>query len=81
MERAVSARLTGVFVPVSDIERAKAWYMRIFGLPESPVLFGHLWCAQVGDGVWLNLSAAIATPVLPGGPPESRKDIGRSRHL
>ncbi len=56
------ASIGGVFVPVSDIEKAKDWYMRVFGLPDSPVLFGHLWCTKLANGVWLNLDAKLRTP-------------------
>jgi catechol 2,3-dioxygenase-like lactoylglutathione lyase family enzyme len=58
----VSGSIGGVFVPVSDIQMAKDWYMRVFGLPESPVLFGHLWCTRLANGLWLNLDAKLRTP-------------------
>lgn len=44
----IQNRIIGVFVPVSDIHKAGAWYSRILGLPaDGEVLFGHIYCPKM----------------------------------
>ncbi|QCJ45355.1 VOC family protein [Bacillus sp. S3] len=39
----------GVFIPVSDIEKAKKWYSEILGLEGGEIYFGHIYTAPM-DG-------------------------------
>ncbi len=46
----IQARVAGIFIPVRDIERAREWYCRIFGIAETPeIMNGHL-CPLPTDG-------------------------------
>jgi catechol 2,3-dioxygenase-like lactoylglutathione lyase family enzyme len=56
----IKPRISGVFVPVRDIEKARDWYNRILGLEGGEILFGHLYC-PVMDGPGLMLDAKAAT--------------------
>ncbi|MBD0382284.1 VOC family protein [Paenibacillus sedimenti] len=49
-------RLAGTFIPVRDIEKARDWYCRLFGLPlDTPILFDHLCPLPVeGPGIILD---------------------------
>lgn len=38
----VKNRIGGVFIPVRNIEKAKAWYTKMLGLEGGEVQFGHL---------------------------------------
>lgn len=46
-----------VFIPVRDIEKAKAWYVEMLGLPDGEILFGHLFCPPMQGGPALVLDA------------------------
>ncbi|MBK5570762.1 VOC family protein [Ensifer sp. SSB1] len=48
-----------VFVPVSDIERAKAWYARLLQVDAPETLYGHLAVFPRGGGARLLLDAKI----------------------
>lgn len=40
----IQRKVGGIFIPVRDVEKAKAWYCQIFGLPNTAkVEFGHLY--------------------------------------
>ena len=45
-----------VFIPVSDIEKARDWYCDILGLPnDGEILFGHLYIIpMIGTGIVLD---------------------------
>ncbi|MED1203478.1 VOC family protein [Heyndrickxia acidicola] len=45
-----------VFIPVSDIEKARDWYCEILGLPtDGEILFGHLYVLPMkGAGIVLD---------------------------
>ena len=60
MTTPIKPRISGVFVPVRDIEKARDWYNRILGLEGGEILFGHLYC-PVMDGPGLMLDAKAAT--------------------
>jgi len=43
----VKPRIGGVFIPVTDIHRARAWHRDMLGLTVGEVLFGHLCCIPI----------------------------------
>lgn len=45
MQNPIQRKIGAIFVPVSEIEQARAWYARIFGFPaDGPIINGHLYC-------------------------------------
>lgn len=55
----IKNRVSGVFIPVRNIERARAWYNRILGLEGGEILFGHLYCPPMqGSGLVLDAKAS-----------------------
>lgn len=59
MAHPVQNRIGTVFVPVSNIEKARDWYCRILGLPAGgEILFGHLYVVPM-EGAGLVLDAKI----------------------
>lgn len=60
MSNPIQHQIGGVFVPVSNIERARDWYARVFGFPaDGEILFGHLYCPPMAAGPGLILDANI----------------------
>ncbi|WP_223820831.1 VOC family protein [Bacillus sp. S3] len=49
MSTPIKNRIGGVFIPVSDIEKAKKWYSEILGLEGGEIYFGHIYTAPM-DG-------------------------------
>lgn len=48
----IKNRISGVFLPVRDIEKARAWYNRILGLSGGEIQHGHLYCPTMeGSGL------------------------------
>ncbi len=48
-----------VFIPVSDIEKARGWYCDLLGVPsEGEILFGHLYVLPM-DGAGIVLDSKI----------------------
>lgn len=47
--------IRGVFIPVDDIHRARAWYRDALGLPVGEVVYGHLCSISLDDGLELLL--------------------------
>ncbi|NMO96568.1 VOC family protein [Paenibacillus lemnae] len=48
-----------VFIPVSDIERARDWYCEILGMPQGgEILFGHLYIVPM-EGTSIVLDSKI----------------------
>ena len=59
MAHPVQNRIGTVFVPVSNIEKARDWYCQILGLPVTgEILFGHLYVVPM-EGAGLVLDAKI----------------------
>jgi catechol 2,3-dioxygenase-like lactoylglutathione lyase family enzyme len=55
---AVDREIGAVFVPVSNIERARDWYRAFLGLePGGEILFGHLYVVPMREGSALVLDA------------------------
>ncbi len=52
-------KVGGIFIPVSDVHRARAWYKDVLGLPVGDVQFGHLCCISMDDGVDLLLDQKL----------------------
>ncbi|MCY1106826.1 VOC family protein [Shouchella clausii] len=51
-----------VFIPVSDIDKAKDWYCDIFGFNgDGEILFGHLYVIQL-EGTGIVLDSKIYSP-------------------
>ncbi|KEO84236.1 VOC family protein [Tumebacillus flagellatus] len=45
----IQARINNTFIPVRDIEKARAWYNTLFGLDGGEIVAGHLYFPQM-DG-------------------------------
>lgn len=55
---AIDREIGAVFVPVSDIERARDWYRALLGLPAGgEILFGHLHVIPMREGSGLVLDS------------------------
>lgn len=55
---AIEREVGGVFVPVSDIERARDWYRGLVGLePGGEILFGHIYVMPMKSGSGLVLDS------------------------
>ncbi|CAN7502747.1 VOC family protein [Devosia sp. LjRoot16] len=55
---AIEREIGGVFVPVSDIERARDWYRGLFGLePGGEIFFGHIHVLPMVEGSGLVLDS------------------------
>ncbi len=46
----VKNKINLVFIPVSDVEKAKQWYEKILGIQDGEVHFGHLFAAGMDEG-------------------------------
>ncbi|MFC4560190.1 VOC family protein [Virgibacillus kekensis] len=49
MKSPVKNKISSVFIPVRDIEKAKEWYSKILGLNGGEIHFGHLYTAEMQD--------------------------------
>ncbi|MDQ6421622.1 VOC family protein [Paenibacillus sp. LHD-117] len=50
MPSPIKNQITGIFVPVKDIEAARAWYCDLLGLePTYDILSGHLCCIPMNN--------------------------------
>ena len=58
-------RVKGVFIPVRDVHRARAWYRDVLELSVGEVLFGHLCCIQLEGQLDLLLDQKL-TPAQSG---------------
>jgi len=55
----IKNRVSGVFIPVRDIQKARDWYNRILGLEGGEIQFGHIYCPPTeGSGLVLDAKAA-----------------------
>lgn len=69
MASPIQNQIGAVFLPVSDVERARDWYSRILGLPaDQEILFGHLYCPRMEGGTGLVLDSKIWKGPLDQGP-------------
>lgn len=58
MTGVIEREIGGVFVPVSDIERARDWYRALLGLaPGGEVFFGHIHVLPMTEGSGLVLDS------------------------
>lgn len=77
-EKKVNAMITSplfsaigaVFVPVQHIEAARDWYCRLLGIPANQdILFGHLYCIPMQNGLTLILDSKIFSEKSPSDAP------------
>ncbi|HET7560611.1 MAG TPA: VOC family protein [Limnochordia bacterium] len=52
-------QVTGIFIPVADVARARAWYQSVLGLSPGEILFGHLCCIELDGGPTLLLDQQL----------------------
>ncbi|WP_186577844.1 VOC family protein [Aquibacillus kalidii] len=58
----ISAKINGVFVPVSNIESARDWYCDLLGLPaDGEIFFGHIYVLPL-TGTNIILDSKIYSP-------------------
>jgi catechol 2,3-dioxygenase-like lactoylglutathione lyase family enzyme len=62
----VRRRVSGVFIPVRDVDRAREWYRDVLGLQVGEVISGHLCCVPMENGLDLLLDQKLS----PEGPVE-----------
>lgn len=63
MANPIRNQIRGVFVPVSDIERARDWYCSLLGLPaDGELFFGHIYVLSMQGGVNIVLDSKIYAP-------------------
>ncbi|WP_077622936.1 VOC family protein [Sediminibacillus massiliensis] len=59
MQSPIKNKVNLVFIPVSDIVKAKEWYTRILGIKEGEFFFDHLFAAEMeGTGMILDTMPA-----------------------
>lgn len=61
----IRSEINGIFVPVSDVWRARAWYRDVLSLPVGEVLFDHLCVIELPGGPDLILDQKL-TPDADG---------------
>ncbi|RNB73277.1 VOC family protein [Brevibacillus panacihumi] len=63
MSRKLMNRIGTVFIPVSNIEKAKSWYCKLLDLPETgEILHGHLYVLPLEGDTGLVLDSKIYDP-------------------
>jgi catechol 2,3-dioxygenase-like lactoylglutathione lyase family enzyme len=64
------SEIGAVFVPVQHIEAARDWYCRLLGIPaDQDILFGHLYCIPMQNGLTLILDSNIFSKKSPSDAP------------
>ncbi|WP_053218611.1 VOC family protein [Virgibacillus senegalensis] len=56
----IKSKINLVFIPVSDIEKAREWYAKILGIEDGEFHFDHLFEAKMSDGSGLMLDTMPA---------------------
>ncbi len=51
----IKNKVSLVFIPVTDIEKAKEWYSTMLGIEEGEVKFGHLFIPEMEEGAGMLL--------------------------
>jgi predicted enzyme related to lactoylglutathione lyase len=46
----IKNKINLVFIPVTDIEKAKKWYSKMLGIEDGEAHFGHLFAAEMEEG-------------------------------
>ncbi|WP_214629429.1 VOC family protein [Paenibacillus agaridevorans] len=63
MQNPIFNRISGIFVPVSDIEEGRAWYCELLGMePSMDIISGHLCCISMQGGQNIVLDSKVYTP-------------------
>lgn len=63
MKSPIENKLSGVFVPVSDIEKARDWYCNLLNLPaDGEIFFGHIYVLPMQGGTNIVLDSKIYSP-------------------
>lgn len=63
MTSPIENKVKGVFIPVSNIEKARDWYCRLFKLPsDGEIFFGHLYVLPMQGAVDIVLDSKIYAP-------------------
>ncbi|QNK54953.1 VOC family protein [Paenibacillus sp. PAMC21692] len=63
MQSPILNRISGIFVPVSDIEAGRAWYCELLGMePSMDIISGHLCCISMQSGQNIVLDSKVYTP-------------------
>ena len=65
--KAIENEVGAVFIPVSDIQRSRAWYGRLLGVTPAEVAFGHICVVPMQGGSGLVLDSKNF-----GGPHDSK---------
>lgn len=63
MTSPIKNKLNGVFIPVSNIEKARDWYCKLFDLPnDGELFFGHIYVLPMLGAVDIILDSKIYNP-------------------
>lgn len=58
----ISNKISGVFIPVSNVEEARDWYCHLLGLPaDGEVFFGHIYVLPL-EGANIVLDSKVFSP-------------------
>lgn len=60
----IKNQISGIFIPVSDIEVGRAWYCELLGMePSMDIIAGHLCCIPLSaDGQNIVLDSKVYSP-------------------
>ncbi|SEH64255.1 Catechol 2,3-dioxygenase [Halobacillus karajensis] len=50
MKSPIKNKINSVFIPVTDIEKARQWYSKMLGVEDGEIHFGHLFAAEMEKG-------------------------------
>lgn len=63
MTNPIQNQIRGVFIPVSNIEKARDWYCNLLGLPtDGEIFFGHIYVLLMQGGTNIVLDSKIYSP-------------------
>lgn len=63
MHHPIQTKISGVFIPVSNIEKARDWYCDLLQLPtDGEIYFGHLYVLEMSGDADIVLDSKIYAP-------------------
>lgn len=63
MENPIQNKIRGVFIPVSNIEKARDWYCNLLDLStDGEIYFGHIYVLPMQGGINIVLDSKIYSP-------------------
>ncbi|MET3288795.1 VOC family protein [Brevibacillus fluminis] len=63
MSSPITNAIGAIFIPVSNIERARHWYSDLLNVPQvGEIMFGHIYCLPMQGGTNVVLDSKIFDP-------------------